>query len=376
MPRVVFIQRRMMHYRERLFDAIREKLAARGVVFDVVYGDPGPSELSKNDSGVLPWGIHVPCRYFLNEKLSWQNCSAATRGADLVIITQENRNLYNFLALTVKRPPRLGFFGHGRNMQADDHESLPERFKRSLVNHVDWWFAYTGVSQRTVQSCGFPPERISNLENAIDTSALREQCDGVTPEDLRAFREAWSVGDGPIGLYIGSLYEEKRIDVLLEAGARMAERLPAFRLLIAGAGPQTELVQDAAKRQPWVRYLGPQRGRNKAIALKAATVMMNPGLVGLGILDAFVAGLPLVTMDFGKHSPEIDYLVNGENGLMTEDRFEAFVDAVFRLLNEPEFHGRISAGAARAGLRYTVDNMANNFRDGVLGALAAPPLRA
>ena len=371
--RVVCIQRRLTHYRVPLFERMRDHLAARGIRFELVYGDPMASERSKRDDGQIDWGTHVQCRYFMGGKLCWQDATAATRGADLVIVTQENKLLFNYLLLTLRRPRRLAFWGHGRNFQTDARDGLRERFKRQVSVRVDWWFAYTALSQRLVQAMGFASQRITNLENAIDTRAFAALCDEVSSADAAAFRMRWRMGDGPVGVFVGSLYAEKRIEFLLEAGARLATSLPGFTLLMVGDGPQRDLVESACKRAPWLRYGGVQFGRDKALCLRSADLMLNPGLVGLGILDAFAAGLPMATTDCHLHSPEIDYLRSGENGIMTANDIDIYVDTCQALLTDATVRRRLGERAREDADHYTIDNMAHRFCDGIVAALRAAP---
>ena len=123
-PKVVIIQRRMTQYRVPLFNLMREKLDAAGVELIVVYGDPLPSEKLKTDSGALPWGVHVPCRYWLNGQLCWQNAMSVVRNASMVVVTQENKLLFNYLRLFLKKDRKWAFWGHGRNFQATSPKSL------------------------------------------------------------------------------------------------------------------------------------------------------------------------------------------------------------------------------------------------------------
>ena len=122
--------------------------------FALVHGDPAPSELSKNDSGRLPWAVHAPCRYGLRERVVWQDPRPAVVGADLVIVTQENRLLYNLLAMTLQRPARLAYWGHGRNFQTEHPDGPKERFKSRNAGAVDWWFAYTELSAALLRDAG------------------------------------------------------------------------------------------------------------------------------------------------------------------------------------------------------------------------------
>lgn len=371
-PRVVCVQRRLAHYRVGLFEQLRDYLRQRGVDFVLVHGDAAPSEIAKNDGGHLPWALPVPCRYWMNERLCWQDLSDAVAGADLVIVTQENKLLYNLLAMTVRRPRRLAFWGHGRNFQSSGTSLLRERFKRWTTRHVDWWFAYTSLSAAQVIKDGTPPDRVTTLDNAIDTTALLAQCDAVSASDVSAFRQRWGLGDGPLGVFVGSLYGDKRLGFLIEAATLIARQRPDFRLVVVGAGPDRQWVESAAQRLPWLRYVGPQFGPAKALCLRSASVMLNPGLVGLGILDAFAAGIPLITTDCGLHSPEIAYLETGQNGLMTADTVPAFSSACSGLLADSEALRRMGDMAKACASIYNIQHMTQRFGDGILAALETP----
>ena len=369
--RVVCIQRRLTHYRVPLFNAMKADLAVRGIDFAVVHGNPAPSESTKNDSGELPWAQFVPCTYWAGERICWQNPGKLINSADLVIVTQENKLVFNLLALIRHRAYRLAFWGHGRNMQASNPLSLRERFKNWTTQKVQWWFAYTALSARTVHAAGFPSDRTTDVQNSIDTQQLIADCQSVTDVEIAALRRQLALGDGPLGVFVGSLYPDKRLDFLLQAAGALAQKLPGFRLIIVGSGPAQGDIVDAAQRLPWLRYVGSKLGRDKALYLRAATLMLNPGLVGLGVLDAFAAGLPMITTDCNLHSPEIAYLRHGENGLMTADNLPAFIAACTDLLADPDKRQQLAAAARADAQHYTVQNMARRFGDGIVAALGS-----
>ena len=369
---VVIVQRRLTHYRVPLFELLRGKLNQSGIELAVVYGDPTKIEKMKNDTGSLAWGKYQPCHYLGDGILCWQNLAEPVRDADLVIVTQENKLIYNLLMLFGKRNYKFAFWGHGANLQARNRDNLLERWKSWTSTKVDWWFAYSGLTVQLVEQYGFAKERITNLENAIDTRTLRANVAHVTAEDLLALRTRLDIGNGPVGIYMGSLYQEKRIDFLLEAARRIAEIFPGFHLLVVGEGHLQGKLVDAAARYPWLRYLGSIKGADKAIYLRLAEVFLNPGMVGLSILDAFVSGEVFVTTDIRNHSPEIDYLVNGQNGLITANNFDAYVAEVVDLLNNPERLARLREGALHTAEHYSIENMADNFHAGILQALEQP----
>ena len=95
--------------------------------------------------------------------------------------------------------------------------------------------------------------------------------------------------------------------------------------------------------------------------------------VGLGILDSFALGIPMVTTDCKIHSPEIAYLESGRNGLMVADSEEAFIEGVERLLKNDEMRDAMAAECKKDAQRYSLEKMVNNFCEGVLKALNSPP---
>lgn len=371
-PKVVIIQRRMTQYRLPLFNLMREQLDAAGVDLIVVYGDPLPSEKLKSDSGDLPWGTYVSCRYWFDGRLCWQNAMPVASNANMVVITQENRLLFNYVRPILKRDRKWAFWGHGRNFQSTTPNSLSERFKRWLSSHMDWWFAYTELSCETVMEAGFPRERITVLNNAIDTAELAGQIESLGPEESGLARKEFGIGPGPVGLYLGSLHADKRLEFLVDAARGIREQVPDFQLIVVGDGPQRDLVCAAVEEAGgWIHWLGPRTGRDKARVLSIAQLMLNPGMVGLSVVDALVAGVPMVTTAYPHHSPEIAYLHSGQNGLITGNDVSAYVAGVVRLLQNPAEIELLRSGCLAAAPNYTIEKMADRFCNGILSCLAS-----
>ena len=92
-----------------------------------------------------------------------------------------------------------------------------------------------------------------------------------------------------------------------------------------------------------------------------------PGLVALAVLDSFAYGLPLVTTAVTFHSPEIAYLRDGENGVIVQERSDprAYAKAVVRVFRDDELRDRLTMGARADANRYSIENMAALFVDGV-----------
>lgn len=95
--------------------------------------------------------------------------------------------------------------------------------------------------------------------------------------------------------------------------------------------------------------------------------------LGLGILNSFALGIPMVTTECRIHSTEIAYLESGRNGIMTSDNVESYVDSVVRLLKDDQLRNKIASACIEDSHRYSLENMVNNFCEGILKSLNSPP---
>jgi glycosyltransferase involved in cell wall biosynthesis len=100
-------------------------------------------------------------------------------------------------------------------------------------------------------------------------------------------------------------------------------------------------------------------------------VFLMPGLVGLAVLDCFALETPLLTTNFPYHSPEIEYLEAGVDGIVSENSLEAYVPAVVEVLRSEELRQRLKLGCRQKARRYTTQNMVDNFSHGIQNALEA-----
>lgn len=367
--RLLVVQRRLTHYRLPFFEGVRSKLEAADIDLTLAVGNPTAAERNKRDEGHLDWAVHVPCTYALDGRLCWQSLGSLLPQHDMVVVTQENKLLNNLPLLLGRQRCRVGSWGHGRNFQAAGNQAagVAQRLKAALSRRADWWFAYTEVSAEIVRDFGYPAGRITVLNNAIDTAGLAAAVAQARLRSKEELRMSFGLAPGgPMGLYLGSLYPEKRLDLLVDGAMAVQVAHPDFQLAVVGAGPQEAWLRARVAGLPWVHVLGSRHGAEKAELLACADVMLNPGLVGLGILDAFVAGLPLVTTDCHLHSPEIAYLQPGNNGLMTAPDAAGFAAALIQIIDSPALADHLRQGCAQSAVAYSMAAMVDRFCDGVL----------
>ena len=369
---MTIIQRVLPHYRIPFFVGLRQRLLEEGIDLQLIYGDEYAGTVPRTVPLETPWATFAPNTYFklAGRELVWQHLPADRLEADLLIFEQANRLLNNYGFLLTRRKGKIAFFGHGKNLQSTGWP-WAEKFKAQLINRVDWWFAYTDISRQIVAAADFPPHKITTVQNCIDSVALRQALDAVTPDDIDRVRHKHGLGGANIGLFCGGLNPLKKIDFLLKAGQMIRKRVRNFALVVVGDGPQASQIGAAARRFDWIHPVGHCVGAQLAPYLRCAQALLMPGLVGLVIIDSFVAGVPLITTDNGIHSPEIAYLENGRNGLMTPDGISAYADAVVAYLESGPLQTQLRQGCAASAAMLTIENMVANFAEGIRNCLEA-----
>ena len=251
---VAFIYPYSFQYRAPFNERVRQILGERGVDYDVIYSSDPRMARPSGDLVSLPWASDVGCRLLKigGKQLRYQQALSKALSKDLVVLQQENGLLVNY-ALQMAAPflrLKTAFFGHGKNFQAERPDSLSERFKKYWINKVDWWFAYTQLSANVVAEAGFPQEKITVFNNAIDTSAIRAQRNDIGAEELANKRQELVDGSPNVGVYVGGLYPLKRIDFLIDAATRIRSKVPDFHLLIIGGGSRCADSRSGSGRTP------------------------------------------------------------------------------------------------------------------------------
>ncbi|MBK1827821.1 glycosyltransferase family 4 protein [Haloferula rosea] len=369
MADVVIIQEHLPHYRVAFFEGLRASLLDRGLSLALVYGRKSDSRMITTP---LPWATGVDIRRF--GPFAWHALAGACAGSRLIIVPQEIKYLRcHLLWLTSRfaRRPVFAYWGHGRNFQAENPNSVSERIKALLSRRVDWWFAYNDLSAEVVGALGFDPGRITVVGNTVDTATIKSVRAEVSEADLVTARAKLGIGDGPVALYAGALYDRKRIPFLLAAAKQIKEAIPDFHLLVMGDGPQADMIKQASVSHPWIHHLGPLRDREKAVYWELSELLLMPGLVGLVVVDTFLFGVPMVTTDYPNHSPEIDYLKSGVNGLKVDcgEDSGTYARAVIDLLSRPEKVEKLSAAALESAEQHHLSGMIRRFADGIMEAL-------
>jgi glycosyltransferase involved in cell wall biosynthesis len=221
---------------------------------------------------------------------------------------------------------------------------------RALVDRwliARWSDAFIAVSEegrrRMIEVERIPADDIVLMRNAVAESPRAD------PQRVRS--EFGLAPEQPLVVSAGSLRAEKAYEVLIEAAAKLAEKIPEVTVLIAGDGPEREKLERAIAEfgvGDRVKLLGWRADVPDLVAAADVGVCCSDFEGGpLSVLEYMSAGRPVVATAVGG-LPEL--VEDGVTGILIPPRDPAaLAEAVGGLLTDPERRERL--GAAGRSLR-------------------------
>jgi glycosyltransferase involved in cell wall biosynthesis len=191
--------------------------------------------------------------------------------------------------------------------------------KRYLLR-FDALIAYSSQGAEEYKEVGFPENRIFIAHNAVSPAPI-----------ARPSRQSFR-GRKPRILFVGRLQVRKRIDMLLDACARLDQQV---ELVVVGDGPAREHFESqAAELYPQARFVGPAYGGELHQWFEWADLFVLPGTGGLAIQQAMAAGLPVIAAQGDGTQND---LVSADNGwLVPPDDNDRLLQMLNTALQDPE----------------------------------------
>lgn len=366
MKNVILVKTDIKRYRLSSYALLIQKLLENRVKLVVYYTDATAKEIEKGDNvQVLKDGgfFYRSIRIFNGRVIIYLISLKRLIIPDLVILVQSNAHILNIFIILLRRMfrKRTALWGHTRNFQAPSKESYLRRILeayRVFVNRTaDYWFSYTSKTTDDLIKIEFDQSKIKTINNSIELK---------TPMNLE---DKFSKKGELNVLYCGALYAEKQVDFALYL-AKELEGKP-IRFTIAGSGPIEAELKKLAKSLDLknVEFVGRIDGEAKHRAFMQADLTILPGLVGLGILESFYYGAPLLTLSSGKHSPEIAYFENEYNGLYLSEDVVTAAKQVLKLISLPHVMQSLQTNCVRSYEKYSHKHFVQNIVDGIVECL-------
>lgn len=378
--RLLIVQPYIPAYRVPLFAQLRAELERHGIELAVAAAHAGGGDASRGDDTTAASADFVleEHRVRIGPRLVLLRKVGAILEAyrpSFVIVEQAIKNAESWpllLGRGLPSRPSVAMWGQGRSYSTSQ-SAVEAHAKQWLTKRADWFFAYTQAGADYVVEHGFPRARTTVLRNSTDTRALRTDLAAVSAVDLVAYRAAHGLTSGRTALFLGGVDKRKGIPFLLESAREVARRLPGFTLLVGGSGEMDSAIEREERAGGPVRHLGRIDGRDKACALAVADLLMVPEWVGLVAVDSLASGTPIVTTRHPSHSPEVDYLIDGETAMFSDHTVDAYASTVVDLLGEKTRLDRMGANCLEAAAPLSIGEMTHNFVRGVQSWTAAGP---
>jgi glycosyltransferase involved in cell wall biosynthesis len=382
-PRIAILHQGCVpNYREAFF---RRLGAVRGRDYVVFYGEPEPG------SGVIaaqpPHAFHsefVRNRFLrlLGRRLVYQPVfrAIAFGGYDALVIGHEVKYFMNLALLfwfrLMGKPVLFWGFGTGQDFWDQERGPIGRSFsravnaaKRLLVRSASGYLAYTDSGVATIMRAGMKRERIRVLNNTIDLDEEVLCHAEVQNLDRVALRAVWRIApEATVFTFVGRLLAGKKVEELIGAVRALRDEGVSAEAVIVGDGPERAALETFAGAASWCHFLGAiHDGDGIARIYRASDALVIPGYVGLAVNRGFAHGMPVITIRSDLHSPEIDYVESGVNGLiLAADRFR---DGLRSFAEDAALRERLARGALATRDKLDLARMVAAFDDGVAAAL-------
>jgi glycosyltransferase involved in cell wall biosynthesis len=206
-----------------------------------------------------------------------------------------------------------------------------------FVPRFDHHLAYHSHARDYALMHGARPEQVTVIHNTINETRI--QC-MAKPAARAVLREKHpELGERRIALFVGSVLQEKRVDVIFDAMSLMARTNVV--LMVVGDGPHLPALRAAAQGRTDVVFAGSVI-EGVGPYFDAAEVYVLPGTGGLGINEAMAHSLPIIS---GYADGSADDLVrDGENGFrLWEGSAAELAEKLGAVLDDPDRAARMGA---------------------------------
>lgn len=204
--------------------------------------------------------------------------------------------------------------------------------------------------QEHIRGLGIPAEKVALVPNGIEPQELPDKC--AARQALRIHEEALVAG------FVGRLSEQKALDVLIRSLPLFVDKVPDFKLAMIGEGEQGDELKALAETlgvSEHVLWLGQQPGFQSMPAFDIFVLPSRYEGLPYVLIEALMAGLPVVTTDLASSSMLVKSDVNGI--VVPAESPEQLAKALQQCLEDDELRERFSTNAKERAEQFTLANM-------------------
>jgi glycosyltransferase involved in cell wall biosynthesis len=242
---------------------------------------------------------------------------AASRDYDTLVLLGVSKYLSMWAAAVIGRltGKRVIFWTHGWTYRPTGPLRYVRRWFYRLAHSLmtyGHWAKQVGIEE------GFAPERIHRIGNSLDLAA-QDRALGLIPPCRRSQVRIELFGDDsvPVIACPSRLTAVRRLDMLLEAVARLKANDVRCRVILIGDGAERGRLESLARDLGVeVAFIGACYDETRiGELLLASNVTVAPGKVGLTAMHSMAFGVPVISHgDPENQMPEYESIIPGRTG--------------------------------------------------------------
>ena len=306
------------HYRTSIYKMMDQKLGC-----DFYFGDKVESPLKTMDYRSLNGYKHTVKNIRLfNTGFLWQSgvLRLAFGPYKHFILTGSPYILSNHVLSLFARVQnkRIYLWTHGVKGNSNWKKRILERFTFFMANKV---LLYGDFAKNNMIQQGYSNDKLVPVYNSLD---YEEQLIVRNQISSNLIFEEHFNNKNPVLIYIGRIQKSKKINLLIEAVAKLKSQNIFCNLVIIGKdieGNEMPSLVDFHDLNQAVWFYGPCYDENLiGNLIYNSDVCISPGLIGLTAIHSLTYGTPVLTSNqFNKHGPEFEAIVPGSTGDFFKD---------------------------------------------------------
>lgn len=271
---------------------------------------------------------------------------------DIIHTHDSTANLYAIAAVKIAGRGKIFNTEHGGIY----FESNGKKIINRLLCHLNKKMVCVSNSIRDdLVKMGLPKNRLKVIPNGIDLEKFNISI------DLDKKRAELGLNDSDfIICSVGRLSKEKNQKMLLDSVKPILSEIPNAKFLIVGDGPMKRQLEDYAvelKISPATRFLGMRTDVPEILQISHCFISCSDfESFGLSIVEAMIAGIPVIATDAGGVKEIITNNITGV--LIPKNSRQSLFEATLKIRNDVEFSkSLISKAKDFAKSFYSIDRM-------------------
>lgn len=312
-PSVTLFYLTLIHYRESVFNHLASNPR---IDFSICCGKKSPYVGMKNFEPAPPLKVrfvrNLVLRLGKRHYVAWQ-WGAITHflrtRPDVVILLGFDPHILStiplfFIAKLLRR--KVLWWSHATLGQQG---SIGDSIRLFFYRNADGVLTYDDRGRQRLIGAGLNSDTLHTIWNCINESDYRNTAREAAAEPA----------DGHRILYVGRIYREKKLHLLLHAARLLKDEGFDFSIDVVGDGPERQALETLAQElnvDRQIRFHGAVYQDDLGHFLDKASVGVVPSWAGLSVVQFMAAGLPTITEEPNgrNHPPEVSFVIEGETG--------------------------------------------------------------